>query len=167
VAHLYYPPVNFTLLIYSSADLHNQRETILNSRLLFPATAVIILLLIPFPSGHAQEETPAVAPAPASDTRTPSLQTRQQLEEIQKSIQEKRIQIEEMRKQLNREKDEIERRDLERRIEQEETSAISAFLSKTLPWVVLTSVCLIHNARMNNSTGRMSCSRFLNRCSRN
>jgi hypothetical protein len=95
--------------------------TILNSRLLFLATAVIFLLLIPFPSGRAQEETPAVAPVPAPDTRPPSLQTRQQLEEIQKSIQEKRTQIEEMRKQLNREKDEIERRDLERRIEQEET----------------------------------------------
>lgn len=82
-----------------------------------PIIAVIcplVLLTIP---GHAQEQIPEPAPAPQTQLQ----QTRQQLQDIQKSIQDKRTLVEQMRKELKKETDEGERRELEWRIEREET----------------------------------------------
>ena len=79
--------------------------------------AVICLLVLQTTAVRAQEQIPE----PVSEAQTQILQVREQLQDIQKSIQEKRSLIEQMRKQLNKETDESERRDLEWRIEREET----------------------------------------------
>lgn len=88
--------------------------------------AVLLLPIFPALPVSAQDETPVStdtpsASIPGSEAQAQLLQTRQQLEEIQKTIQEKRSLIEQQRKQLEREKDESERRELEWRIEREET----------------------------------------------
>lgn len=96
----------------------NYRQIILRLAIICP----LVLLGIPV---YAQDQ----APVPVSESQSqvqsqpqPQLQqARQQLQDIQKSIQEKRSHIEQLRKQLASEKDDGERRDLERRIDREET----------------------------------------------
>jgi small-conductance mechanosensitive channel len=73
-------------------------------------------LVLPGARGQVQEQ----AAEPASEAPSQEQQTRQQLQGIQKSIQDKRALIDQLRKQLKRETDEGERRELESRIERED-----------------------------------------------
>ena len=89
----------------------NNRQTLLIIAVICP----LVLLTSP---GHALEQITE----PVSGTQTHHLQQpRQQLQEIQNSIQEKRASIELLRRQLKQEKGDAERRDLEWQIEREET----------------------------------------------
>lgn len=89
--------------------------SILRPHLIFAMFCLLALQTCPsFAQEHGTE--------PVSEAQTQQLQrVRQQLEDIQQSLQAKRTLIEQMRKQLAKETDESERRDLQWRIEQEET----------------------------------------------
>ena len=97
--------------------MNNYTEDTVNFHRILLIIAVTCLPVLQTTAVRALEQTPEAV----SETQTQMLQVRQQLQDIQKSIQEKRSLIEQMRKQLNKETDEGERRDLEWRIEREET----------------------------------------------
>ena len=78
------------------------------------------LLVLPAQAGESLTQ-PAQSAASAAITNPQLLQTRQQLEEIQKSLQAKRAQVDGLRKQLKNTVDDTEKRELEWRIDREET----------------------------------------------
>ena len=99
--------------------IHNEPLylTTVNSRSLL-LKACLILLIVPSTFNvHAQE--PAIEPA-ASPAETKLQQARDQLQQIQKTLVEKRLQLEQMRVQLGKLADPVERAELQNRISQGE-----------------------------------------------
>ena len=92
----------------------NYRQTLL----ILAITCPLVIMASP---GYAEDQLLEPVLGPASDADSQLLQIRQQLADIQNSIQEKRAHIEQLRKQLEKEKDESERGDLQWQIEREET----------------------------------------------
>ena len=103
-----------------------------NYRHILLTLAILSLLVFPAHPGRAQEQAQEPAQAPAPEATEPAPEpvveeaidpltvVREQLQEIQESIQTKRSELRESRRQLKKVTDETERQDLEQHITQEE-----------------------------------------------